>query len=35
MVDLAHGYVGVSKYYEWRHVILIVQEENLFTEVRI
>jgi hypothetical protein len=33
MVDIAHGYAGVFQLYGWRHVALIVQEENLFTEV--
>ena len=33
MVDIANGYIGVFRLYGWRHVTLIVQEENLFTEV--
>ena len=33
MVDIANGYVGVFQLYGWRHITLIVQEENLFTEV--
>ena len=30
---LAYAYFGVIKEYGWKHVELIVQDENLFTEV--
>ena len=33
MVDITYGYVGVFRQYGWKKVTLIVQEENLFTEV--
>ena len=33
MVDIAYAYVGVFEYYGWKKVTLIVQEENIFTEV--
>ena len=33
MVEIPNSYIGVFRLYGWRHVTLIVQEENLFTEV--
>ena len=34
MRDIAPAYVGVIKQFGWRHVVMIVQNENLFTKVR-
>ena len=31
--DIAPAYFGVIRQYDWRHVALIVQNENLFTVV--
>ena len=33
MVDLSLSYVGISKEFGWRHVVIYLQDENLFTLV--
>ena len=33
MADVIYSYIGVFKHFRWRKVVMIVQEENLFTEV--
>ena len=33
MRDIAPAYVGVIKEFGWRHVVMVVQNENLFTKV--
>lgn len=35
MDSLALAYYGGIKEYEWRHVSIIVQNENIFTMVRL
>ena len=35
MKDIAPSYVGIIKEFGWRHVVMIVQNENLFTRVII
>ena len=34
MVDFALAYIGIIKTFKWRHVVVLVQDENLYTVVR-
>ena len=34
MVDFAPAYFGIIKEFNWRHVVILLQDENLYTLVR-
>lgn len=34
MVEFASVYLGIIKEFKWRHVVIILQDENLYTLVR-
>ena len=33
MVDFAPAYLGIIKEFNWRHVVILLQDENLYTMV--
>lgn len=33
MVDFAPAYLGIIKEFNWRHVVILLQDENLYTLV--
>ena len=35
MVDFAPAYFGIIKKFKWRHVVILLQNENLYTVVRV
>ena len=35
LVDLSPSYIGLIKELKWRHVLIYLQNENLFTSVRL
>ena len=33
MIDFASAYLGIIKEFNWRHVVILLQDENLYTLV--